>query len=31
MGMYQTYEHYVQPPLQTESLLLEDARKIMNA
>jgi glycosyltransferase involved in cell wall biosynthesis len=30
-GMYQTYERYVQPPLRTESLLLEDATKIMNA
>jgi phosphatidylinositol alpha 1,6-mannosyltransferase len=29
-GMYQTYGRYVQPPLQTENLLLKDARKIMN-
>jgi phosphatidylinositol alpha 1,6-mannosyltransferase len=30
-GMYQTYERYVQPPVQTEDLLLDDQRKIMNA
>lgn len=29
--MYQTYERYVQPPVQVENLLLDDARKIINA
>ncbi len=30
LGMYQTYGRYVQPPVQAEDLLLDDARKIMN-